>query len=115
MAEVCGGDVVTLADAIGHDTRIGRRFLSGGIGFGGGCLPKDIRAFMARAGELGVGEALSFLKAVDEVNMRRRQRTPGRSSRRSTTRWTSRRRASGPTSSSTSPSGRSTASSTPSA
>ncbi|GAA4673821.1 UDP-glucose/GDP-mannose dehydrogenase family protein [Pseudonocardia yuanmonensis] len=78
MAEICdaaGGDVVTLADAIGHDTRIGRRFLSAGIGFGGGCLPKDIRAFMARAGELGVGEALSFLQAVDEVNMRRRQRT----------------------------------------
>ena len=78
MAEVCdaaGGDVVTLADAIGHDPRIGRRFLSAGIGFGGGCLPKDIRAFMARAGELGVDEALSFLKDVDEVNMRRRQRT----------------------------------------
>jgi UDPglucose 6-dehydrogenase len=78
MAEVCdaaGGDVITLADAIGHDTRIGRRFLSAGIGFGGGCLPKDIRAFMARAGELGVDEALSFLKDVDEVNMRRRQRT----------------------------------------
>jgi UDPglucose 6-dehydrogenase len=78
MAEVCdaaGGDVVTLADAIGHDSRIGRRFLSAGIGFGGGCLPKDIRAFMARAGELGVDEALSFLKDVDEVNMRRRQRT----------------------------------------
>jgi UDPglucose 6-dehydrogenase len=78
MAEVCdaaGGDVVTLADAIGHDPRIGRRFLSAGIGFGGGCLPKDIRAFVARAGELGVDEALSFLKDVDEVNMRRRQRT----------------------------------------
>ena len=78
MGEVCdaaGGDVVTLADAIGHDSRIGRRFLSAGIGFGGGCLPKDIRAFMARAGELGVDEALSFLKDVDEVNMRRRQRT----------------------------------------
>jgi len=78
MAEVCdaaGGDVTTLADAIGHDTRIGRRFLSAGIGFGGGCLPKDIRAFMARAGELGVDEALSFLKDVDEVNVRRRQRT----------------------------------------
>jgi UDPglucose 6-dehydrogenase len=77
MADVCdaaGGDVVTLADAIGYDTRIGRRFLSAGIGFGGGCLPKDIRAFMARAGELGVGEALSFLIDVDELNMRRRQR-----------------------------------------
>ena len=77
MADVCdaaGGDVVTLADAIGYDPRIGRRFLSAGIGFGGGCLPKDIRAFMARAGELGVDEALSFLRDVDEINMRRRQR-----------------------------------------
>ncbi|MDQ3153975.1 MAG: UDP-glucose/GDP-mannose dehydrogenase family protein [Actinomycetota bacterium] len=76
MADVCdaaGGDVVTLADALGYDTRIGRRFLSAGIGFGGGCLPKDIRAFMARAGELGVGDALGFLKGVDELNMRRRQ------------------------------------------
>ncbi len=77
MADVCdaaGGDVVTLADAIGYDPRIGRRFLSAGVGFGGGCLPKDIRAFMARAGELGVDEALSFLRNVDEINMRRRQR-----------------------------------------
>ena len=77
MADVCdaaGGDVVTLADAIGYDPRIGRRFLSAGIGFGGGCLSKDIRAFMARAGELGVDEALSFLRDVDEINMRRRQR-----------------------------------------
>ncbi|WP_214370092.1 UDP-glucose dehydrogenase family protein [Pseudonocardia sp. H11422] len=78
MAEVCdaaGGDVVTLADAIGHDPRIGRRFLSAGLGFGGGCLPKDIRAFMARAGELGVDEALSFLSDIDEINMGRRRRT----------------------------------------
>ena len=77
MADVCdaaGGDVVTLADAIGYDTADRRRFLSAGIGFGGGCLPKDIRAFMARAGELGVDEALSFLRDVDEINMRRRQR-----------------------------------------
>ena len=77
MADVCdaaGGDVVTLADAIGYDPRIGRRFLSAGVGFGGGCLPKDIRAFIARAGELGVDEALSFLRNVDEINMRRRQR-----------------------------------------
>jgi UDPglucose 6-dehydrogenase len=77
MADVCdatGGDVVTLADALGYDTRIGRRFLSAGIGFGGGCLPKDIRAFIARADELGVGETLNFLKDVDEINMRRRQR-----------------------------------------
>jgi UDPglucose 6-dehydrogenase len=75
MAEVCevtGADVSALADAIGHDTRIGRKFLNAGIGFGGGCLPKDIRAFMARAGELGASQALTFLREVDSVNMRRR-------------------------------------------
>jgi UDPglucose 6-dehydrogenase len=78
MAEVCeaaGGDVVTLADAIGHDARIGRKFLGAGIGFGGGCLPKDIRAFMARAGEIGAVEALTFLREVDAINLRRRART----------------------------------------
>ena len=76
MAEVCeavSADVVTLADAIGHDARIGRRFLNAGVGFGGGCLPKDIRAFAARADELGVGEAVSFLTWADSVNLRRRQ------------------------------------------
>lgn len=75
MAEVCeaaGGDVAVLAEAIGHDDRIGRKFLRAGIGFGGGCLPKDIRAFMARAGELGADQALTFLREVDSVNMRRR-------------------------------------------
>src|SRR5207253_3225966 len=68
MAEVCeaaGGDVAKLADAIGHDARIGRRFLNAGLGFGGGCLPKDIRAFMARAGELGADQALAFLREID--------------------------------------------------
>jgi UDPglucose 6-dehydrogenase len=77
MAELCeatGGDVVALADAIGYDARIGRRFLNAGLGFGGGCLPKDIRAFMARAGELGADQALSFLREVDAINMRRRVR-----------------------------------------
>ena len=77
MAELCeatGADVTLLADAIGHDARIGRRFLNAGVGFGGGCLPKDIRAFMARAGELGVDQALSFLSEVDSINMRRRVR-----------------------------------------
>ena len=77
MAEVCelvGADVTQLADAIGHDTRIGRRFLNAGIGFGGGCLPKDIRAFRARASELGADEALSFLAEVDRINLRRRNR-----------------------------------------
>lgn len=72
ICEAAGGDVVTLAEAIGHDARIGRRFLSAGLGFGGGCLPKDIRAFTARAGELDAGEAVAFLREVDLVNMRRR-------------------------------------------
>ncbi|MEU0838591.1 UDP-glucose/GDP-mannose dehydrogenase family protein [Streptomyces sp. NPDC005962] len=75
MAEVCeaaGGDVVKLAEAIGYDERIGSKFLRAGIGFGGGCLPKDIRAFMARAGELGADQALTFLREVDSINMRRR-------------------------------------------
>ena len=77
MAELCevtGADVSVLADAIGHDARIGRKFLNAGIGFGGGCLPKDIRAFMARAGELGADQALTFLREVDGINMRRRAR-----------------------------------------
>lgn len=74
VAEATGANVTQLADAIGYDTRIGRRFLNAGIGFGGGCLPKDIRAFMARAEELGVHEALGFLREVDEINMRRRAR-----------------------------------------
>jgi UDPglucose 6-dehydrogenase len=78
MAEVCeatGADVTALAEAIGHDERIGHRFLRAGLGFGGGCLPKDIRAFIARAGELGVDQAVSFLREVDEINLRRRART----------------------------------------
>jgi len=77
MAELCeatGADVKLLADAIGHDDRIGRKFLNAGLGFGGGCLPKDIRAFMARAGELGADQALTFLREVDNINMRRRIR-----------------------------------------
>jgi UDPglucose 6-dehydrogenase len=77
MAEVCeaaSGDVVALAKALSYDDRIGGRFLHAGLGFGGGCLPKDIRAFMARAGELGADQALVFLKNVDEINMRRRAR-----------------------------------------
>jgi UDPglucose 6-dehydrogenase len=77
VAEVCeaaGADVVDLADAIGHDARIGRRFLNAGIGFGGGCLPKDIRAFVHRAGELGVEDAMSFLRQVDDINQRQRSR-----------------------------------------
>ena len=77
MAELCeatGADVTELADAIGYDARIGRSFLNAGVGFGGGCLPKDIRAFMARAGELGVDQALTFLREVDSINMRRRVR-----------------------------------------
>ncbi len=78
MAELCeatGADVTQLAEAIGHDDRIGSKFLRAGIGFGGGCLPKDIRAFMARAGELGVDQALTFLREVDSINDRRREHT----------------------------------------
>jgi UDPglucose 6-dehydrogenase len=72
LADKVGADVATLADAIGHDTRIGRRFLNAGIGFGGGCLPKDIRALQARATELGLSEQFAFLKNVDAVNQSRR-------------------------------------------
>ena len=77
MAEICeaaGGDVTVLAKAIGYDPRIGNRFLQAGIGFGGGCLPKDIRAFMARADELGATQALEFLREIDAINLRARQR-----------------------------------------
>lgn len=74
IAEATGADVTQLADAIGHDARIGRRFLGAGIGFGGGCLPKDIRAFAARAEELGRGESVNFLREVDAINLRRRDR-----------------------------------------
>lgn len=77
ISEVCeaaGADVSLLADALGYDPRIGRQFLTAGLGFGGGCLPKDIRAFMARAGELGADQALTFLREVDSINMRRRTR-----------------------------------------
>ncbi len=74
VAEVTGADVTQLADAIGHDVRIGRRFLGAGIGFGGGCLPKDIRAFSARAEELGRGESVAFLREMDAINLRRRDR-----------------------------------------
>ena len=77
MAEICeaaGGDVTVLAKAIGYDPRIGSRFLQAGIGFGGGCLPKDIRAFMARAHELGAEQAVEFLREIDAINLRARQR-----------------------------------------
>ncbi len=77
MAEVCeivDADVVTLSRALGFDDRIGKRFLNAGLGFGGGCLPKDIRAFSARAGELGASDALRFLHEVDKINLRRREK-----------------------------------------
>ena len=77
MAELCeatGADVTLLSEALGHDERIGRRFLSSGLGFGGGCLPKDIRALVARADELGRSESVDFLRSVDQVNLRRRDR-----------------------------------------
>jgi UDPglucose 6-dehydrogenase len=77
MAEICeasGGDVTVLAKAIGYDPRIGSRFLQAGIGFGGGCLPKDIRAFMARSEELGARQSLEFLREIDSINLRARAR-----------------------------------------
>ena len=74
IADATGADVTQLADAIGFDARIGRRFLNAGVGFGGGCLPKDIRAFTARAEELGRGESVAFLKEVDAINLRQRDR-----------------------------------------
>jgi len=78
MAEICeatGADVHDLAEALAYDDRIGGKFLKPGLGFGGGCLPKDIRAFTHRAGELGVGQAVAFLREVDGINQRRRART----------------------------------------
>ena len=77
MAEVCeaaGADVVRLAGALGHDERIGAKFLGPGLGFGGGCLPKDIRAFSATAAGLGVSSVPSLLGTVDAINTGRRER-----------------------------------------
>ena len=74
VCEVAGADVVQLADALGHDVRIGRKFLNAGVGFGGGCLPKDIRAFQHRAGELGAEEVAGLLRTVDAINLSRRER-----------------------------------------
>jgi UDPglucose 6-dehydrogenase len=74
ITEATGADVTVLADAIGYDPRIGRRFLNSGLGFGGGCLPKDIRAFQARAEELGLAQSVAFLGEVDAINLRRRDR-----------------------------------------
>ncbi|MEU1852531.1 UDP-glucose/GDP-mannose dehydrogenase family protein [Streptomyces sp. NPDC019990] len=78
MAEICeaaGADVITLARAMGTDSRIGPRFLAPGLGFGGSCLPKDIRAFAARAEQLGLGESVAFLREIDAVNTRQRRHT----------------------------------------
>jgi UDPglucose 6-dehydrogenase len=78
MAEVCertGADVHDLAEALAYDARIGGRFLRPGLGFGGGCLPKDIRAFVHRAEELGLGQSVAFLREIDRINLRRRART----------------------------------------
>jgi UDPglucose 6-dehydrogenase len=74
IAEATGANVTDLADALGHDQRIGRKFLNAGVGFGGGCLPKDIRAFSARATELGLGKSVEFLEQVDQINLRQRHR-----------------------------------------
>jgi UDPglucose 6-dehydrogenase len=78
IAEASGADVTKIAEAIGHDDRIGKKFLEAGVGFGGGCLPKDIRAFIARADELGKGESVEFLKEVDNINLRQRDKVVNR-------------------------------------
>lgn len=75
VTETVGGDITTLADAIGYDTRIGRKFLNAGIGFGGGCLPKDIRALQTRVSELGLDHTMRFLDEIDQINLRRRKKT----------------------------------------
>ncbi|MFF0344178.1 UDP-glucose dehydrogenase family protein [Kribbella sp. NPDC004875] len=72
MADATGADVTQLADALGYDKRIGRGALNAGPGYGGGCLPKDLRAFMHRAGELGVEEIITLLREVDDINQHRR-------------------------------------------
>jgi UDPglucose 6-dehydrogenase len=75
VAEVCDaaqGDITVLARILGADPRIGHAFLRPGLGFGGGCLPKDVRAFQARAADLGAGDALAFLREVDAINLGRR-------------------------------------------
>ncbi|NUR99428.1 MAG: UDP-glucose/GDP-mannose dehydrogenase family protein, partial [Kribbellaceae bacterium] len=74
MADATGADVTQLADALGYDKRIGRGMLNAGPGYGGGCLPKDLRAFMHRAGELGVEEVITLLREVDDINQHRRAR-----------------------------------------
>ena len=74
VTESVGGDIRTLADALGHDSRIGRKFLNAGVGFGGGCLPKDIRALQTRVSELGLDSTMRFLSEVDQINLRRRER-----------------------------------------
>ncbi|MDO5492349.1 MAG: UDP-glucose/GDP-mannose dehydrogenase family protein [Nesterenkonia sp.] len=74
VTETVGGDIRTLADALGHDTRIGRKFLNAGVGFGGGCLPKDIRALQSRVSELGLDHTMRFLSEMDQINLRRRER-----------------------------------------
>jgi UDPglucose 6-dehydrogenase len=74
MCDAAGADVAQLADALGHDKRIGRGMLNAGPGYGGGCLPKDLRSFMARAGELGVEEVITLLREVDDINHHRRAR-----------------------------------------
>lgn len=91
LCDVAGADVTKLADALGYDERIGRKHLDAGIGYGGGCLPKDLRSFMARAGELGVGNAFGFLREVDEINQRRRQKVVDIASELLGGQWTGKR------------------------
>ena len=77
VTEAVGGNITTLADAIGFDDRIGRKFLNAGVGFGGGCLPKDIRALQTRVAELGLDHTMRFLDEMDQINLRRRDHVVG--------------------------------------
>jgi UDPglucose 6-dehydrogenase len=74
LCEVAGGDVEQLAEVLASDPRIGPGGMRPGLGFGGGCLPKDIRAFARSAHDLGIPESLRFLQEVDAINLRRRDR-----------------------------------------
>ncbi|MCJ1680479.1 UDP-glucose/GDP-mannose dehydrogenase family protein [Streptomyces sp. APSN-46.1] len=68
MCEAAGGDVSRIVEILGIDPRIGSGGMMPGIGYGGGCLPKDVRAFTASARQLGATDAAKLLRAAEEIN-----------------------------------------------
>jgi UDPglucose 6-dehydrogenase len=72
ICEASGADVQKVADGIGADKRIGRSFLSAGLGYGGSCFPKDIAAFIAISEQLGT--PFNLLKEVQRINQSQRER-----------------------------------------